>query len=271
MGTWDARLAKLWTYDVPPSRPSVAELAYYAKWANEYRNRAQRRLKMLILGSTPEFRDWGYEEYAEVAVVDCSIEYYSTISREMRHKAAEEELFISRWEDMSFNEEFDLVIGDLVLGNVDPNRFDEFISRVADALCPGGLFMGKSFIWDKEATQEPPEAIIQDYYANSKGIHPYTFINHRLGFSCLNRETKMIGFADMYRCLCDLEEDGVAHKDIMQVFGELGWSSEMIATFFAPTRDDLFCAAEPYFVLLEFGGVRQLYSEFFPTFVFERK
>lgn len=271
MGSWDARLAELWTYDVPPSRPSIAEMAYYAQWAERYRKSVRRRLRMLVLGSTPEFRDWGYEEYAEVTVVDRSIEYHRTISREMRHKGARETLVVSRWEDMSFDGEFDVVIGDLALGNVERDRFEEFIARVAAALRPKGLFMGKSFIWTKDMTQESPESIVLDYYANAGGIHPYTFINHRLGFSCLDRGTQMIRFADMYHSLNDLKEKGIAHDDVMGVFGELGWSAEMIASFFAPTKEDLLRAADSYFVLREFGGVRQVYSNLFPTYVFERK
>lgn len=271
MGSWDARLAELWTYYVPPSRPSVAEMAYYAQWATWYRSSVGRRLKILVLGSTPEFRDWGYEEYAEVTVVDSSIEYHRTISREMRHKEADEKLLISKWEDMSFDEKFDLVVGDLALGNVDRNCFEKFIARIADALYPRGLFMGKSFIWDEDTVQELPESIIRDYYESARGIHPYTFINHRLGFSCLNRETQMIRFADMYRCLHSLETARIVHSDIMEVFGALGWSAEMIASFYAPTKKDLLRAADPYFVLMEFGEVKQVYSELFPTYVFERK
>lgn len=67
---WNGQLARIWTKMVGPSRPTISELAVYTKWAKIIQNNTSKRLKLLVLGSTPEFRDWGYENNFEITVMD---------------------------------------------------------------------------------------------------------------------------------------------------------------------------------------------------------
>lgn len=85
--SWNSTLALLWTRTVGPSRPTVSELAIYTKYAHKLLNNSKNRLKILILGSTPEFRDWAFEENMETTIIDYSADYNKTISREIRHKS----------------------------------------------------------------------------------------------------------------------------------------------------------------------------------------
>jgi len=86
MSGWGRELATIWTNNVAPSRPSNSEMCVYTKYLRQLRETFRRRIKILILGSTPEFRDWGYEENLIIHVVDKSEDYYNTVSREIRHK-----------------------------------------------------------------------------------------------------------------------------------------------------------------------------------------
>lgn len=147
MSGWNRELATIWTNNVAPSRPSHSEMFVYTQYLRQLQKESNRPIKLLVLGSTPEFRDWGYDENLIVHVVDKSEEYYKTVSREIRHKNIQEHLHISSWESMSFDEQFDIIIGDLSIGNIEPNKFDDFLINIEKALAPGGLFMGKSFIW----------------------------------------------------------------------------------------------------------------------------
>ena len=58
---WNGRLALIWTKMVGPSRPTISEMAIYDKWAKRLQKITDRRLNLLVVGSTPEFRDWGFE------------------------------------------------------------------------------------------------------------------------------------------------------------------------------------------------------------------
>ena len=59
---------------------------YTQNYLRELQSQCGQRIKMLVLGSTPEFRDWGFEQAIDISVVDKSIEYHKCISREIRHK-----------------------------------------------------------------------------------------------------------------------------------------------------------------------------------------
>ena len=63
---WNGNLARVWTKMVGPSRPTISELAVYSKYAKLIQNNSNHKLKLLVLGSTPEFRDWGYENNFEI-------------------------------------------------------------------------------------------------------------------------------------------------------------------------------------------------------------
>lgn len=59
---WGKELAICWTRMVGPSRPTISELAIYTKYTRILQSNLNRRLKILILGSTPEFRDWAFKK-----------------------------------------------------------------------------------------------------------------------------------------------------------------------------------------------------------------
>ena len=84
---WNNNLALVWTHMVGPSRPTVSELYVYTKYAHKLLEAKKRKLKLLVLGSTPEFRDWGFEENMIVTVMDCNPDYHEAIGREIRHKS----------------------------------------------------------------------------------------------------------------------------------------------------------------------------------------
>lgn len=98
---WNGQLARIWTKMVGPSRPTISELAVYTKWAKIVQNSTHRWLKLLVLGSTPEFRDWGYENNFEITVMDCNQDYHEEIFREIRHKCIQEKFLCAKWQDLS--------------------------------------------------------------------------------------------------------------------------------------------------------------------------
>ena len=122
MSGWNKNLASIWTNNVAPSRPSNAEMCVYTKYLRELQSQCGQRIKMLVLGSTPEFRDWGFEQAIDISVVDKSIEYHKCISREIRHKNIKESVYVQNWEEMTFDKQFDLIIGDLLFSISKPHH-----------------------------------------------------------------------------------------------------------------------------------------------------
>lgn len=270
MSGWGRELATIWTNNVAPSRPSNSEMCVYTKYLRQLQETFRRRIKILILGSTPEFRNWGYEENLIIHVVDKSEDYYNTVSREIRHKNLKEELHVSLWENMIFSEQFDIVIGDLSVGNVDPEKFDEFLENVEKALVPGGLFMGKSFIWDDNELVKDPKNIIDEYNL-SNGIHPYTFINHQLGLYCLDKKNYLIDFSQMYKELVDLRNIGYIGEDLFSFFTDVGWNTEMKFKFFSPSQELFKRKVNEHLSFITFEHTMDMYTNVFPIYVAKKE
>lgn len=224
----------------------------------------------MILGSTPEFRDWGYEENLKIHVVDKSQEYYEQISREIRHKNLIETVHFSEWEKMHFSETFDIIIGDLSIGNINKNQFIIFLQKISDALSDNGLFIGKSFLWSSNETIKTPEIIIKEY-ADSAYIHPYTFINHQLGLYCLDKEQYFIDFQKMYQSLCSLFERGIIDQHLLSFFENVGWNTEMNFKFFAPSQEYFVNQVNKVLSFVEFVHTEDIYSNVFPIYVIQKK
>lgn len=56
---WEKKFARMWTNYVPPQRPSAAEIVLYTKYLRKLQKKKREKIKLLILGSTPELRDLG--------------------------------------------------------------------------------------------------------------------------------------------------------------------------------------------------------------------
>ena len=270
MSGWGKELASIWTNNVAPSRPSNNEMCVYTRYLRGLQESIRRPLKLLVLGSTPEFRDWGYEEDLSIYVVDKSKEYYYQVSREIRHKNLHETVFFSSWEEMRFDEKFDIIIGDLSIGNIDRTRFDQFLENVANSLSQGGLFLGKSFLWLESEPIKTPKQIIDDYKKSIR-IHPYTFINHQLGLFCLDKETRTIDFSRMYSELLSLHKSGYIDDNLFSYFNNVGWNTEMKFEFFAPSQEEFAACLGKVSKFVGYEHTMDIYTNVFPIYVATNK
>lgn len=146
---WNVSMARTWRYMKAPSRPSQSELKIYERYFDKVGvRRGLQRPKVLILGSTTEFRKLAYNKDFAVVVVDYSREYYDEISRDLEKEIVEKEEYHNcHWCKMDQElkgSKFDIIIGDLAIGNIKPEDFDKFISNIALLLSDQGYFLGKS-------------------------------------------------------------------------------------------------------------------------------
>ena len=270
MSGWGKKLARIWTNNVAPSRPSCSEICIYTNYLRKIQEKAHRPIKLLILGSTPEFRDWGYDENLEIYVVDKSKDYYEEVSREIRHKNLKETVYYCKWEDMRFTEKYDIIIGDLSIGNVEQTRFKEFLHNIHDTLSDNGIFIGKSFIWSDDEPVKTPKQIISEYQ-RSIHIHPYTFINHQLGLYCLDKKQFSIDFNKMYHELEILCASGDMDTELFSYFQNVGWNTEMKFEFFAPSKQFFVQQVNDVLQFVEFVHTMDIYTNVFPIYVIKKK
>lgn len=235
---WNENLALVWTHMVGPSRPTISELAVYTKYAHILMQAKKRRLKLLILGSTPEFRDWGFEENMEVTVMDCNLDYHNAIARELRHKSilyggqGAEILLLDKWQNLQAKNEYDIIIGDLAIGNIPPNELDNFLHKVSIALSDDGLFLGKSFFVPRNYKPIHPRELIKHYYEGPV-YHPYSALTFDLTIYSLD-ENYMLSFQKQYHELEILLSEGLISKETMSYFYNVGWNHNMKFGFYVP-------------------------------------
>jgi hypothetical protein len=145
-----------WQNVLPPSRPSADQLLYFLS----YLEALPRDRPVLVLGSTPEYRDLlGVLGFSLVFVVDKSISFHRHVSK-ARHWTNLETLVVQDWRDFlpSCPTKFVAILSDLTSGNIPyADRFD-FYRSIGRALAPGGLF------FDKLLTHRAPLRAIAPLY-----------------------------------------------------------------------------------------------------------
>ena len=272
---WNSNVALLWTKMVGPTRPTISELYIYTKYVHELQKRLNRRLDILILGSTPEFRDWAFEENMKVTVIDDSSDYHNKISRELRHKCIiegdceKERVIIKRWEDMDFCDEFDIIIGDHAIGNIEPDKLERFIKNVQNALRTGGLLLGKNFLVPSEYKVNNPEKLIEDYYCKKSYCHPFSFLIFDLAMYCMD-ENNMLDFKVLYNELLKLKEKDLITNETMKYFEGIGWDTEMKFKFHIPTIVNYENLIKKYLNIKNVEYGIDIYSEKFPLYIIEK-
>lgn len=264
--SWNAQLATTWTKMVGPSRPTCSELNIYLKYIRSLQKKKNRKLKMLVLGSTPEFRDLGFEEAMNVTVIDCNLDYHKEINREIRHKISlsKEHLLLKRWQDLNLVEEYDIILGDLVIGNIPPDELEHFLSQVSKALNTDGYFLGKSFYRLPNYTLMTPEQIIAAYNAHP-AYHPYSAMIYHFSMYCL--EKNELHFQKMFNVIETLHQNGSMDDDIFWYFKNVGLDNEMDFTFYIPSFEYYMSLLKKYFTIsnIEYGN--DIYSKYFPLII----
>ncbi|MBE7093859.1 MAG: hypothetical protein E7367_04125 [Clostridiales bacterium] len=272
---WNNELAITWTKMVGPSRPTVSELTIYSEYVHKLMDYEKRQLRILILGSTPELRDWAFEENLDVWVMDANPDYHYTINREMRHKCIVnktygQETFIQEyWQNLNYVSFFDIIIGDLAIGNIPPDKVELFIQKVSTALTPNGLFLGKSFLVPQNYQPVDFEKLLSNYYSGAP-YHPYSFLSFYLTMECID-ENNLLDFQVQYNKLLELHRNKWITDEFLEAFKGVGWDKEMKFKFFVPNRIDYERLLDKYLHIYTVEYGKDVYSPNFPLHIVTTK
>ena len=272
VGEWGAELAKIWTNYLPPCRVSWSELSVYTKYLRIIQQRfGLRKIKLLILGSTSEFRDWGHEEQLDVTVIDYSEGYNIEIANQMKYKNASEHFLNCRWQDMDFHHEFHLIVGDLVVGNLKEGELPNFLVRINKSLCNGGLFLTKSFFQDTKYSPEGLDKVFQDYNKAQPDGHPFGNLIYRIAMNCVDKNTHILLFAHMYDEINKIYKNGLISRELFEVFSRLGWQENMKFEFYFPTTEAWEKLTQENFSIVARERSNDVYSSDFVVYVLAAK
>lgn len=266
---WNENLALTWTKMVGPSRPTISEISIYLKHIRKLQSIKKSKLKMLVLGSTPEFRDLGFEENIDITVLDCNSDYHYAINREIRHKSliGGENVIFQKWQEMNFHNQFDIIIGDLVIGNIHPNELEKFLKKVNKALTIDGLFLGKSFYLEKDYKVIDPIEMVREYY-NGHPYHPYSAFTYNLAIYVLKDNTLV--FKEMYDILERLNQNGILEDATFDKFKNIGWNNEMKFLFYIPFKEEFENLVQKHLKIDSIEYANEIYSKHFPLYIIKK-
>lgn len=267
IGHWGSELACIWTNYRPPCRPSNSEMVVYSKYLRELQKYLKQRPRALILGSTSEFRDWGHEENLDVTVVDYSAGYNDTIREQMKYKHIQEKFHNCCWQEMEYEDEFDLIVGDLVIGNLKEKEVPPFLKSIRKAIKKQGFFVTKSFFRNENHKIRSLEDIFTSFLQNELPYHPFPYLIYDIALSCMDLQTGILDFHHMYDSISELNRKGIVNNQLLAEFSGLGWQNNMKFEFYIPTivQWETMVMAEMQIFKKEFGS--DIYSQDFPIYI----
>jgi hypothetical protein len=271
-GGWDKELAKIWINYIPPCRPSLSEMMIYAKYLKKIQSEnPNMNIKMLILGSTSEFRDWGYEENLDVTVIDKSIGYHDQIKWEMRHKTAKETFVNQKWENMKFKNKFDLIVGDLVVGNLKRENLKIFLVNIKSVLKNNGYFITKSFFRREDYNIKNLELVFKSYQNKNLKIPPFSALIYDIALFCMDKNNGILNFKDMHQKIYQLFRLKLIDESLFEKFNNLGWQKNMKFEFWIPTITEWENEVKKYLKIDNKEYSNDIYAGNFPIYVLKIK
>lgn len=164
--TWDKELAKRFAKFYGPVRPELEMNVYeeYVKSVSE-----KQKPKILILGSTPEFRDLLFKYKITPICCDINPEVFSALKKLVKRKG--DEVFIhSNWLESSkiISEKFDLILGHVVVNMIPDKKQPMFFKNVCKLLKDDGIFLTTVYIKSKNISKINSSSGFERYRKNSK-------------------------------------------------------------------------------------------------------
>lgn len=190
--------AKQWgKYCASPGSPSDQAISVYRKFIKK--TGYKKGIKILILGATPELRDLVQEFTKEVTLVDINWEMISEMTKLLKKPNNQEIWIKADWLKIPIMDKyFQIVLGDLVLGNVEYNKQSQLLSEVKKVLVPQGYFIQKIQLLPNKWPYTLEQTL--NLYKNTTP----------------NKKRAMEAFCDMLNCTYNATEHTISSSRIKQ-------------------------------------------------------
>ena len=155
-----------WRNAPSPIRPSKGDIAIYT----ELFEQTKHKEKILILGSTPELRDLAAGAIkSSVCLADSSYRIPAKMLAFTNHVDPLRETWIKGdWLDLPLPQSsFNIILGDLVLEQLSPDKELFFLSRMHSLLKKNGVFIGRFHFTDNAVIHKTIDEVIR---STLKGI-----------------------------------------------------------------------------------------------------
>lgn len=214
--TWDEDIASDWKWIVGPSRPSLSEQCVFDALCDQF----PAGSRVLLLGSTPELRDLSYIHQFDTTVVDYNALTHRILQSNMRHPSLET-LVVEDWRRMRFNQDFDIVLGDLALNMVPIPEQAIVLKNVQTALRTDGIFLHRVWISgvnEYRRLHSTIEEIVEEHRTHRSHQNWFSSIGLAMINYCLTPEDYSIDFHTILTELRNAFRRGVIPKECLDAF-----------------------------------------------------
>jgi len=291
---WDEEVANFWETIYAPARPSNSEIEFYRKFFKYKINRTSLEPKALILGSTESLIQLAIEECFVVYVVDKNENYCNAILKKFGSSKKSINTINCDWACMDLHEtlkdiKFDIIIGDMSLGNIDAQKLERTIVAISNLLKDKGLWLGKSIFRSTSiANRDEIELNVRNYYKNKTNpseeeVFAATVYDIAMQ-SCLEKSVANNSIEwykmDFKRLSIIAQEiyDNISKKDetdysaLKTAFNNFKYLKQKNLSFYIYRIKDVIAMAKRNNIILNDTGFgTDTYSLDFPLLVFEKK
>ena len=265
---WDRKLSHKWTNMTWPNRPSVSEMAIYTNVLRDSQNKNASKKDVLILGSNVEFRDWAYEENLNVSIMQNNEDYHLATYRELRHKEAPYKIILNDWKNVNFNNEYDFIVGDQLVSNLNDSNIEPFISSVAKALKQNGYFLSKTYYKPNGYKIKTAEQIFSEYNKN-KHLNAISFCAYDLTMLSLDKNN-FVDFKKMEHIIKTAYKQKLIDEGTCKTLLNMGLSI-MDFKFYVPSLEKFEQIVKKYFVVESVEYTNDVGSKNFPIYILRKK
>ncbi|TKJ17813.1 hypothetical protein CEE44_04780 [Candidatus Woesearchaeota archaeon B3_Woes] len=175
---WTNTMAQVWKNYRPPIRPSKDDLRVFNEFLEKKIKQYGKEVKVLILGSTPEFRDLVNSKKLTVYVCDYNKKNNEALKL-LKKVKGKDVLILQDWIKLKLNEKFDLVFAEASLNMVKGSDVPIILRNVKNILKDDGLFLAKTWVRVSKSLV-PMDKIIRIYRTKYKGKSFKNYMNQYL-------------------------------------------------------------------------------------------
>lgn len=253
-----------WQHYKPPARASPSDLKFIERKILEKGKTA----KVLILGSTPEYRNLCGKLNMNVTVLDFSKYNQEYLLREVQMQP--NETFVEgNWLTTRLNEKFDIILGDNVVNVISKNDVPQLFSNISRMLEKDGYFLPRTYVRDAN------ERISIEASLKVSRSHKKSSI-----FTWLGRDLYVLGYdfdkdclimKDIWQVVVDLFNKKSITEEELDELRNLSWENREFS-FYIPLKEDLNLLISQFFDIIEvFYGKEDYLKDKFPLHVLKLK
>jgi SAM-dependent methyltransferase len=196
-----------------PARPSIGEIGIFSKYINTRRNKP---IRILILGSTPEFRDMCCSFQFETTCIDINQDIYEALTLLQTKPNPKERFIHANWLTFKSRQKYDFIIGDAVTAMFKLSLYTKFFNNMSSHLKQNGLLILR-VPYQYHRFKIPIQNVMKDFRRNkTKTKHIYTATFNYLVMNYLNTRNSSISLKNLWLEIRKLYNEEVLNENEYQ-------------------------------------------------------